>query len=486
MYSFARAYGEVARKNARLPALFRKEDQVIAHGDLWEFARAYAFRMQELGIGRGSIVAVNSFDMLTTLSCLLATSLLGARLIAASDLLARTKTVKPTHFLRSVDAKGSENVTFHVMDADWHPTAETRAADDDFPGCASADDDWIYLHTSGTTGKPKFIALSEAIVRDRSAAVADNFPRRAATMGITFAPHSRPFFARAAASLLQACAIVESTMLEDWLSIGVTVACGSPGQMTFMMKDQKLERKIPRVEVSGAKLSKPMLLELLENFDEVVDVYGATETNKSFETIYRLGENGQLTTKGNPRDVEIEIVADDGSICGVGEMGAVRVRNPYMARGYLNAPEATDKAFKDGWFLPGDLATWGHHGELVVIGRDDDLINVGGYKMNAGMLDLFFAAVPGISDAIVFRNPKPDAVDVVLVWAVFDEDVVDAEVARLACALAADRMGILIMPTAVRGVKSIPRTRDGDPDRKACVALVRDRAGLEDTPEASA
>mmetsp|Transcript_3359 Transcript_3359/g.5810 ORF Transcript_3359/g.5810 Transcript_3359/m.5810 type:complete len:443 (+) Transcript_3359:983-2311(+) len=436
--------------------------------------------MQDLGIGRGSIVAVNSFDMLTTMTCLVATSLLGARLITANKLLARDKVIKPTHFLRSEEATGTDKVAFEVMDATWHPSETTRSAIDNFPGCASDQDDWMYLHTSGTTGKPKYIAMSEAIVRDRSAAVVDNFPRRATTMGITFAAHSRPFYARAAASLMQACAIVESTLLEDWLSTGVNVVCASPGQIAFMMKDQTLERKIGRLEVSGAKLSKSMLLDLLRNFRTVVDVYGATETNKSFETIHSLNENGVLVSKGHRRDVEVEILAEDGSTCGTGEMGHVRVRNHYLVDGYLNAPEATEKSFRGGWFYPGDLATWGHNGELVIIGRDDDLINVGGYKMNAGMLDLFFAAVPGISEAIVFRNPKPDAVDLVLVWAVFEDDVAVSDIATAACALAADRLGILIMPTAVRAVGSIPRTADGDPDRKACVAMVRERAGMEE------
>lgn len=42
----------------------------------------------------------------------------------------------------------------------------------------------------------------------------------------------------------------------------------------------------------------------------------------------------------------------DGSVADPGEEGEVRIRNSYLATGYLDAPEASARAFRDGWFHP--------------------------------------------------------------------------------------------------------------------------------------
>lgn len=478
--SFAHLYAEAARRNAPLPAVFA-DTEIVSHRDLMERVRAAAFRMAELGVTRGSLIAVNSGDRLATLTCLLASSLLGAGYVTASKVLARAKAIEPTHFFRTADARGNRRRDFVLIDERWQTTAQTRSRPDAFEGPASIDDPWIYLHTSGTTGTPKFGVLSEAMVCDRSRAVADNFPYRATVLSMSFAAGSRPFFARALAALLQGCAIVTDPSPDAWVAHGTTVVCGSPGQILYLLRDRQLERQIPSVEVSGAKLTFTMIRDLLINFSRVVDVYGATETNKSFETIYRRDVDGEITVEAAPRpDVAVEIVTNDGQPVPPGGIGSVRVRNGYMTGGYLNAPDATTRAFRDGWFYPGDLATWGEAGELVVVGREDDVINLGGYKMNAGMLDMFFSGIPGVKEAIAFRNPKPRAVDLVLAWLVLEPNALDSEVIALACEAAKVQLGVLMMPSAMRVVQTIPRTPDGDPDRKACVSAVRARAGMGD------
>ena len=149
-----------------------------------------------------------------------------------------------------------------------------------------------------------------------------------------------------------------------------------------------------------------------------------------------------------------------------------------MVHVYLKAPEATAKSFRNGWFYPGDIATWGENGELVIIGREDDVINIGGYRLNVGMLDMLFCAVPGIREAISFHNPKPNAVEKVLVFVVFEKDAARANVIYTAYALAKTKLGLSLMPSSIRGVEAIPRTEGGDPDRATCRKMVLERVQL--------
>jgi acyl-coenzyme A synthetase/AMP-(fatty) acid ligase len=392
--------------------------------------------------------------------------------------LATTKVLQPTHFFRSVEAKGKKGVNFKLVDDSWLPTAHTRSLPDDFMNCSSPDADWLYLHTSGTTGRAKFIALSERIVRDRTAAVAADYPFQQTTFATTFKSTSRPFFARAIATLMNAGAIVDSRDFNFWTKAGVNLVCGSPLQVVKFMGGGRFSPPIARIEVSGAKLPEETALVLLNNFNLVVDVYGAAETSKTFENTVMRDPDGRIIRKGRRLDSEVEIVSAQGHPCKAGEVGSVRVRNPYMVQGYLKAPEAMAKSFRDGWFYPGDIATWGENGELVIIGREDDVINIGGYKLNAGLLEMLFRTVPGIREAISFDNPKLNAVEKVLVFVVFEKDAARANVIDTACELARTKLGLLLTPSSFRGVDAIPQTEDGDPDRATCRKMVLQRTQL--------
>jgi acyl-coenzyme A synthetase/AMP-(fatty) acid ligase len=471
------SYRRIANENLEFPAIIR-EHRVITHGDFWQVVRSFAFRLRSEGVTAGSLIALNSKDMLASLATLFASSLLGSRFVVASKLLANAKVLQPTHFFRSPEVTGKRRVSFKLIDDSWMPTEHTRALPDDFTDYLSPDADWLYLHTSGTTGRPKYVALSERIVKDRTAAVAADFPFQQTTLGTTFGPTSRPFFARAIATLMNAGAIVNSSDLNFWPKIGVNLVCGSPLQVVKFMGESSFSPRVARIEVSGAKLPEEAALVLLNNFNLVVDVYGAAETSKTFENAVMRDPDGRIIRKGRRLDSEVEIVSAQGQPCKAGEVGSVRVKNPYMVHGYLNAPDATAKSFREGWFYPGDIATWGENGELVIIGREDDVINVGGYKLNAGLLDMLFSAVPGIREAISFHNPKPNAVEKVLVFVVFEKDAARANVIDTACELAKTKLGLPLTPSSIRGVDAIPQTEDGEPDRATCRKMVLQRTQL--------
>jgi long-chain acyl-CoA synthetase len=476
--SVAETYRAATARSVRLPAIMR-EDNTLSHLHLWDASCSFARRLRDHGVGRASTVALNSGDVLAVLATLLATSLLGAKFIVASKTVARTKIIRPTHFFRTREAEGKRALDFQIIDESWLPTETTHALPDDFEGPASLDEHWLYVHTTGTTGKPKFIALSERIVLARSVAVAADFPYRETTLATSFSVTSRPFLARAIAALLNAGAICDGKDIAFWKKSGVNLVCGAPGQLEHLFKDAPPDVRFEKVESSGAHLPEWLIPKLFCHFGTVVDVYGATETNKSFETVYTMGPDGTVLKQPRMRDSEIEILSPDGEPLGPGKIGSVRVRNAYLAKGYLNDLAATEASFRHGWFHPGDLAAWGETGELIIVGREDDVINFGGYKMNAGMLDMFFKRIPGIRDAIAFNNPKIDSVNKVLVFAVFEDEQRQHEVIAAACDLAVKQMGFLMIPSCIRPVKAIPRTEAGDPDRLACRKMVARRAEID-------
>ena len=76
--------------------------------------------------------------------------------------------------------------------------------------------------------------------------------------------------------------------------------------------------------------------------------------------------------------VEVRVVDESGEDVPVGERGEIVYRSPQLCRGYWNKPEATEEAFRDGWFHSGDLVVQDEEGYVEVVDRIKDVINTGG------------------------------------------------------------------------------------------------------------
>lgn len=421
--SIAFQYRDVVKKFGNFPAIIT-DGAVLSHGQLLSASIALAHRFEELGVCRNALVALNTGDAIVSTATLLATSLLGCQLVTANEVLANQAFMKPTHFFRTSDASGKKGVDFLEITSEWFKDAPESPIDAVglFPGYERPDDPWLILHTSGTTGRPKFLELSHQIVSDRTSAIAADFPTASVTCAMLFNPTSRPFFARAIGALLNACTIVESQDPVFWRTVGVNTVFCSPSQFETFNAKIPLTGRFKKVEVSGAKLEDSVAILMAKSFNEIIDVYGASETNKSYMTKVVVDEVGAVAREGWNCGSEIEIRDTEGRLCIPGKLGTVRVRNNFLVKGYVSEPEATAKAFVDGWFIPGDIARWGTNGTLNIVGRTDEVISFGGIKIDACLIDTIIKSTAGVRDAISIRSPKNDRREIVA-FVVFEPDV---------------------------------------------------------------
>jgi malonyl-CoA/methylmalonyl-CoA synthetase len=124
--------------------------------------------------------------------------------------------------------------------------------------------------------------------------------------------------------------------------------------------------------------------------------------------------------------------ADDETI------GEVAVRGPNLFTGYLNRPDATEEAMRDGWFVTGDLGTLSEDGYLRLVGRrSTDLIKTGGYKVGAGEVEGALLEHPAVAEAAVTGEPDDDLGEKIIAWVVVADgesasaDVLTDHVAQL-------------------------------------------------------
>src|SRR5579862_1395674 len=99
-------------------------------------------------------------------------------------------------------------------------------------------------------------------------------------------------------------------------------------------------------------------------------------------------------------DVQLQIVGEDGAVLPPNATGEIRVRVPGMPKGYFGGVDAAQ--FRDGWFYPRDYGYLTDDGFVYVLGRLDEVINVGGRKLTPELAESILLEHPGVGDAAVF------------------------------------------------------------------------------------
>jgi long-chain acyl-CoA synthetase len=153
---------------------------------------------------------------------------------------------------------------------------------------------------------------------------------------------------------------------------------------------------------AGTALPRQSFEAFGERFGVLVrQLYGSTETG--FMTANLDPDPvGTFESVGTPAgDVEIRIVDEEGDPVSTGVEGEVTISSPAMTDGYSDMEELNREAFRDGFFLSGDLGTLDEEGRLTITGRKKLLIEVGGYKVDPIEVEDVVAAHPNVAEAVV-------------------------------------------------------------------------------------
>jgi long-chain acyl-CoA synthetase len=162
-----------------------------------------------------------------------------------------------------------------------------------------------------------------------------------------------------------------------------------------------------RVCVSGGA---PLPLEVLRGFEArfgvpILEGYGLSETSPvaAFNRADRPRKAGSV---GLPVwGVRIRVVDEDGRDVPTGELGEIAIRGHNVMKGYLDRPEATAEAIRDGWFHTGDVGRFDEDGYLYIADRVKDMIIRGGFNVYPRELEEVLHTHPGVSLAAVVGVP---------------------------------------------------------------------------------
>lgn len=165
---------------------------------------------------------------------------------------------------------------------------------------------------------------------------------------------------------------------------------------------------------------------------------------------------------GKPQfDMKYRIVDDEGNDVPDGEIGEFIFENPYV-RGYINLPEETAKAFRDGYFYTADLVQVLPDGNIAICGRKSDMIKINGNRIEPAEIEAAIKSILKI-DWCAVRGFVSDEHS--FICAYYTADItVDADMLR---AELQKRLPYYMIPAYFTKIDSVPVKPNGKMDRNA-------------------
>jgi o-succinylbenzoate---CoA ligase len=209
------------------------------------------------------------------------------------------------------------------------------------------------------------------------------------------------------------------------------------------------------VLLGGGPAPQPLLEACAERGVPVVQTYGLTETASQVATLAPADALRKLGSAGQPLlPTELRIASSSA-----GEVGEILVRGPTVMRGYINRPEQTALALRNGWLHTGDLGYLDDEGYLYVVSRRHDLIISGGENIYPAEIESVLLAHLSVEEAAVVGLPDAG-------WGHVPMAAVKLRVGMIASEaelidFCRERLAGYKVPKLVRFVATLPRNAAG-------------------------
>jgi 2,3-dihydroxybenzoate-AMP ligase len=341
----------------------------------------------------------------------------------------------------------------------------------------------VFLLSGGTTGLPKLIARTHDDYAYNARASAELCGLGEHTVYLTALPASHNF--------PLACPGILGTLLTGGRVVllgspepertftvvaaeGVTATAAVPAvaQRWLAYADEHGAEQVSGLrllQVGGARLADEVARRITPVLGATLQqVFGMAEGLLNYT---RLDDPDDLvcTTQGRPLSPgdEVRIVDEADRDVPDGVPGSLLTRGPYTPRGYYRAEEQNARAFTpDGWYRSGDIVRRRADGNLVVEGRDKDMINRGGEKISAEEVENLVYRLPEVAQVAAIAMPDPDLGERVALYVVLRPGAT-LTLDDVRTAMAGDRVARYKWPERLEVVDELLTTKVGKIDKKA-------------------
>lgn len=338
------------------------------------------------------------------------------------------------------------------------------------------------LYSSGTTGFPKGVTLTQSNISSNVATAARYSGYRADDRLAVFLPlfhvYGQNYIMNAAvqagATIVLFRRFVPDPVLEAIARERVTLFFGVPTIFIGLlsMDLSKYDLSSIRYEMSAAAtMPEEISRRWTERFGRrVYEGYGLTECSP-FACYNDLVEHRFGSVGRAVEGFELAIFDEADRELPRGEWGEIVIRGPGVMKGYWNRPEDTAQALRGGWLHSGDIGRMDDDGYVFIVDRVKDMINLSGFKVWPAEVEQYLYKLPQVQEVAVYGLPHPDK----------GEQVVAAVVPKPGQRLTADEViaycraniAAYKVPARVDIVSELPKSATG----KILKRVLRDQAG---------
>lgn len=355
----------------------------------------------------------------------------------------------------------------------------------DEPAWLEPGDAALFLHTSGTTSRPKLVPLTSANLAASAAHIAATLRLTPDDRCLNIMPlfHIHGLMAAVLASVHAGASVVCTDGVfahhffawlrefrPTWYTAVPTMHQGILARAK--QEDGAAEARLRFIRSSSAPLPPAVMEELERTFGApVIEAYGMTEAAHQMASNPLPPQARKPGSVGRAAGPDVAIMGEQGELLPAGSTGEVVIRGPNVTPGYEANEAANASAFRNGWFRTGDQGWMDEEGYLFLTGRLKELINRGGEKIAPREVDEALLAHPAVRQAVAFGVPHAQLGETVGA-AVELKPGCATDAAELR-AWTAERLPAFKVPRVIRIVDVIPKGPTGKLQRIGLAAKLQ-------------
>ncbi len=246
-----------------------------------------------------------------------------------------------------------------------------------------------------------------------------------------------------------------------------------PGVYRKILKSETLP-KLPALRhglAAGEKLSSDIRTQWQTRVGTAIyEAFGMSECSTFISSApHRPAESKNLGTPQIGR--RIAILGEDGPVP-IGTEGIIAIHrdDPGLMIGYINAPEETRARYAGDWFLTGDRGIMQESGQITYCGRNDDMMNAGGYRVSPLEVEAIFANHPALMQFAVAEVEVKPGVRIIAGFYKGRDDVTELDLH----AFAQERLAEYKRPKTYKRLAEFPTNPNGKLLRRALPDLFKD------------
>ena len=349
-----------------------------------------------------------------------------------------------------------------------------RASESSRPEACVPDDDAIIIYTSGTTGNPKGCLLTHGNVIANARQISQWLSFTEGDRLLTIMPlfHMNAVSVTTMSALYAGGSTVVSSRFSGsrfWniVSDYQITSFGSVATMLSMLLHTYPEGVPEGLNTDRLRFamcgSAPVPAEVMKKFEEtfncpVIEGYGLSESTCR-STFNPPDQRRRPGSCGLPIGNEMKVVDDEDKDVADGELGEIVLRGENILKGYFKNPEATERAFRGGWFHTGDVGYRDQDGFFYIVDRKTDMIIRGGENIYPREIDEVLYQHPAVAAAATIGVPDPLYGEEVAAFIVLKDGMMPSESELIDHCKA--ELADYKCPKTIRFVKDIPKGPTG-------------------------